>query len=174
MDTETTGIDKHDQIIEIAILDEEGNILLDSLVKPTVKVTPNARAVHGISNRDLKNAPGWAEVYEKYLSITEGKTILAYNSKFDKRLMQQSCKANKLVNKRRNWDCIMLAYSEFMGNTKNGWYKWHKLEDAAFNSTVSISNSNSKQHKALYDSGLALGVYMHMKAEVNKYFESDV
>lgn len=173
LDTETTGIDKHDQIIEIAILDADGNILLNTLVKPTVNVSPKAQNVHGISNKDLKKAPSWNEVYKKYLSVTEGKTILAYNSKYDKRLIQQTCKANNITNKRRVWGCIMLAYSEFMGNTKNGWYKWHKLESAAFNSLVTIRNSGSQQHRALYDSGMALGVLMYMKREVNIFLNDN-
>ena len=34
LDTETTGLEKTDEIVEISIVDDSGQVLLDSLVKP--------------------------------------------------------------------------------------------------------------------------------------------
>ena len=122
---------------------------------------------------DVAKAPSWIDVYEDYLKCTEDKIILAYNAKFDKRMIQQSCKAHGLVNRRRQWDCVMFAYSEFMGNTKNGVYRWHKLVDAAFNCGVQINNAESGPHRALYDAGLTLGVHKFMQLEVDKFLNKN-
>lgn len=168
IDTETTGLTENDQIIEIAVVDFNGNILLDSLVKPTVKVNPKAKAKHGIADKELKNAPLWPDVYKQYLTATEGKTILAYNSKYDKKMVQQTCKANNLTNKKRQWNCVMLAYSEFMGYKKYDSYTWHKLEIAAFNCGVKIDGQATQRHRAVFDAGMALGVYLYMQREVNR------
>ena len=57
LDTETTGLDGHAEVIQIAVVDRSGAVLLDSLVKPTCPVPAEATAVHGISDSDLVNAP---------------------------------------------------------------------------------------------------------------------
>ena len=38
LDTETTGLDAHDEVIQLGIVDMHGNVLLDTLVRPTVSV----------------------------------------------------------------------------------------------------------------------------------------
>ena len=42
LDTETTGLKDFDQIVEICLLEHDGSIALQSLVKPTVKIPPDA------------------------------------------------------------------------------------------------------------------------------------
>ena len=37
LDTETTGLGDSDVIIQISIIDLDGNVLMDSLIKPTKK-----------------------------------------------------------------------------------------------------------------------------------------
>lgn len=130
LDTETTGLEKSDEIVEITVLDFEGNVLLDTLVKPTCKISKQAAAVHGITKKMLKDAPSWSEVVNIYREVTDGKTVLAFNEKFDKRLIQQTSKAAGVTNPRRNWACVMLAYSEWHGEVGRGEYRWQKLETA--------------------------------------------
>lgn len=59
MDTETTGLSDDDEIIEIAVISEDGEVLLDTFVKHTsrVEISKGARNIHGIKKRSLKNAP---------------------------------------------------------------------------------------------------------------------
>ena len=52
-DTETTGLDKTDEVVEIACVDIDGNVLMNALVKPTCSVSDGARAVHGIGDDQL-------------------------------------------------------------------------------------------------------------------------
>ena len=62
LDTETTGLHASDQIVEIAICDLGGNVLFDTLVKPTAPIPPEASAIHGIDDAMVASAPGWPEV----------------------------------------------------------------------------------------------------------------
>jgi len=62
LDTETTGLDEKAEIIEIAILDVAGNVLLDSLVKPTSPISDAASKVHGIMMSMLGDAPSWQQL----------------------------------------------------------------------------------------------------------------
>lgn len=57
VDTETTGLNKDDEIIENYIVDAYGAILLDSLVKPTKPIPPEATMINGITNKDVMRAP---------------------------------------------------------------------------------------------------------------------
>lgn len=50
LDTETTGLEAHDEVIQLAIVDMRGNVVLQSLVRPTVPVGTEARAIHGITD----------------------------------------------------------------------------------------------------------------------------
>lgn len=174
LDTETSGKTDKDQIVEITILDLEGNVLLDTLVQPTVKVSHDAHNAHQISNKDLKKAPAWPDVYKRFLECTQDSVILAYNSKFDKRMVQQSCKAHGIVNKRRKWGCIMLAYSTFQGSARNERYKWYKLVEASYNASLDLNHLNSRPHRAHYDTAAALGVFLYMKKTVNSFLKKQL
>ena len=50
LDTETTGLDNRAEVVEIAIADSKGRPVFESLVKPTVAITPRLTDIHGISN----------------------------------------------------------------------------------------------------------------------------
>jgi len=47
-DSETTGLEWEDQIIQWAVCDQEGNVQGSGYVKPTVPMSEGAFAVHGI------------------------------------------------------------------------------------------------------------------------------
>ncbi|WP_435980013.1 3'-5' exonuclease [Psychrobacter sp. DM4] len=88
--TETTGLDRDAEIVEIAVVDENENILFESLVKPTKPISKAATDVHGITNADVKDAPSFAEIWAKLSSLIGTKTIVFYNADFDTRMIRQS------------------------------------------------------------------------------------
>jgi hypothetical protein len=65
LDTETTGLDDRDRIVEIAVVDLAGTSLLNTLIKPTGEwfMSPGAEAVHGITPDELEEAPTFPEVH---------------------------------------------------------------------------------------------------------------
>jgi DNA polymerase-3 subunit epsilon len=152
LDTETTGLSRTDQLIEICILDFQGNVLLNERVKPSVKVSKGASEVHGIKKRHLKRCRSWPDVYKDYVEITTGKNIVAYNVSFDRRIIRQTCEAYGLTMKRRKWRCLMLAFSELAGRRRyfdGDWdYRWHKLDTVAW---VFDVPPNDDAHSALGD-----------------------
>jgi hypothetical protein len=83
LDTETTGLDG--VIVEIAVIDAcTGQTLLDTLVNPAgVPIEPGARAVHGITDAELANAPTWDQIVPGFLAAVGDRRILAYNAPFD-------------------------------------------------------------------------------------------
>lgn len=109
MDTETTGLSSKDQVIEIAAINTKGEVLVGQPVKrfkPTVPINPAAQVVHGISMEDLENCPSFVE-FESINQLFVGKILVAYNAKFDKRLLNQSIAAHNLNLIPHQWVCLL-------------------------------------------------------------------
>jgi len=118
LDTETTGGAKTDQIIQLSIIDMAGKTLFDSLLKPTCAINPFAAKVHNLTDRHLRNAPPFTDVYEVVKSVLNERTVIAYNAPFDKRQLVQTATAFKLDAawvERLDWQCAMRAHAEYLG-----------------------------------------------------------
>jgi len=96
VDVETTGLfaSSGDRIIEIAIIraDFEGNVL-DSyvtLLNPQRDIGPTY--IHGITTRNVRNAPLFKEVAGDVLSLLSGAVFVAHNVTFDKRFVEAEMK----------------------------------------------------------------------------------
>ena len=60
LDTETTGLNERAEIVELSIIDKNGNTLFDRLIKPKGHIPRDAEQIHGISNADVENADSLA------------------------------------------------------------------------------------------------------------------
>jgi len=142
LDTETTGLGAKAEVIEIAIVDKSGTVLLDTLVKPKGRISAESIAIHGISRKMVSDAPPWSEVARKFENIVRDRMIIAYNAEFDFRLIGQTYERNGINNNAFRGVCAMLAYSDYRGGSKK-----HKLTDACDHEGVSFP----KQHRAVAD-----------------------
>ena len=96
LDTETTGLDGYAEIVQVAVVDRAGDVLLDCLVKPTRPVPTEATAVHEISDGDLLHAPTLIQMDQQLKATLEGRFVAAYNADFDFRVLNQSLRARGL------------------------------------------------------------------------------
>mgnify|MGYP006445668973 CR=1 FL=1 len=71
LDTETTGLDHGDEIVEIAVVDAEGRTLLDERIRPSVPISPEAQAIHGITMESLADAPQWPDIAGKVRAVLD-------------------------------------------------------------------------------------------------------
>lgn len=128
LDLETTGLNpKQDRIVEVAIIDENGNVLVDSLINPKVAIPPSASAIHGITDAMVMNAPTFSELWPKIQSAIEGKRVIIYNAAFDRAFLPGRLSCASSV------ECAMLAFSNYRG-IADGYgrgRKWFKLTAAA-------------------------------------------
>lgn len=116
VDTETTGLEKQDEIVEISILDSNGSTLFQSLVRPTIQIPRSSSLVHGISNEDVQKAPTWPAIWPNIRSLLFGRTIAAYNAPFDLRMMQQTHGKYRLPWRDSfDWLDVMTLYSGYKG-----------------------------------------------------------
>ncbi|MBI3221263.1 MAG: 3'-5' exonuclease [Bacteroidetes bacterium] len=87
-DLETTGINiSQDRIIEIAVIKLMPNgetIRKTNLINPTIPISAESTAIHGITNEDVKDKPVFKEVAKEYVKFLEGADLAGFNIlKFD-------------------------------------------------------------------------------------------
>lgn len=164
LDTETTGLNPLDEIIEICIVDYAGEVLFNSLVRPTRSIPLDVTRVHGITNQMVKDAPTWRDVWPEILGILAGKQVGIYNAEFDLKMMQQSSRAHRIPLDQTSWErfCLMKLYASFYGQVGyRGEFRWQRLEDAARQSQINLHNT----HRALDDTLLARALLEYMASQ---------
>jgi len=162
LDTETTGLGPSDEIVEITILDHEGNPLIDSLVRPKRSIPFDAIDIHGITDAMVQKAPSWSDLWPEVHQVLLGNVVAIYNADFDLRLMRQSHAARGM-----DWDiqgvdffCIMQLYAQFYGlwDPRRRSFRWQSLENAGRQCSIHLPNT----HRAKDDTALARAVLLHM------------
>lgn len=159
LDTETTGLNTTDEIIEIAIVDHDGQVLLETLVRPSQPIPTAATLIHGIRNEDVKTARPWPIVWQQVQNILSGRVVVMYNDEFDIRLMKQS-HAKYRLSWRENFSRVDLLklYAQFRGEwdpVRRG-YRSHSLANAGKHCGISLPNAHRSSADSLLTRALLL------------------
>jgi DNA polymerase-3 subunit epsilon len=118
LDIETTGIGLSDQIVEIAIVDDNGETLVSTRVRPTCRVNPKALAAHGLSNDVPKNEPLFYEIEEQVIAAVQDKYVVMYSRDFDLRFL-----GDRVKSAMKGSFCCMREFARFHGEQRwNGEY----------------------------------------------------
>lgn len=181
LDTETTGLDDNAQIVEIGIIDINGEPLLETFIKPYNPIPEEATKIHGITNEIVKDAPYWSEIHDQFCNIIKDRTLIIYNRSYDVRLIDQTIKdsiENKALEQAaEDWDkghrilCAMKLFAAYYGmwdDNREDW-KWQKLTAAASHMDVKIEG---KAHRAVSDCLMTLGIVQKMAANVTEKSET--
>jgi len=116
LDTETTGLNKTDEIVEIAVVDWDGSILFETLVRPSQPIPAEAMRVHGITDEMVKPARPWPIVWQQLRPLLLGRVVAIYNAEFDLRMMQQSMEQYRMPWREQfNALDVMRLYSDYRG-----------------------------------------------------------
>ncbi len=137
IDTETTGTKAgYDEILSIAIVDDAGQVLLDTYLTPTRKTTwPEAQAINGISPEFIRDGqfPTAPDMAEMVRGLLASEPVVAYNLGFDQPMLSAASMWPAELPPNLDY-CCMLRYAKFRNdpntNGKRG-PKWHKLAVAA-------------------------------------------
>lgn len=121
LDTETTGFSPNagDAIVEIAIVDERGGTLINTLVDPGRSIPWQAINVHGITDDMVRGKPTLTQVLPRIREIVAGEQIVIYNAAFDTPFFPDRLRQATIVS------CAMIQFADRLGGS------WRKLEVAA-------------------------------------------
>lgn len=162
LDTETTGLNKSAEIVEIGIIDKDtGAVVFESLVRPFAPIPDDATAIHGITNAMVENAPTWAEIHEQVQAVLNScSRLYIYNSGYDIRLLMQTAALYDLTldlpwthldipeENRAKLTCVMLWNTELDSWEWGEDSRWQKLGVLADQYGYS---STGKAHRAIED-----------------------
>lgn len=164
LDTETTGLNADDEIVEICVIDNDGSVLIDSLVKPTRKMKREVIELHGITNAMVRRAPFWPQIWPEIKKAISGRHVAIYNAVYDARMMRQSHRQNLMKWRspdKTEFHCVMNLYARFYGewDYKRDSWKWQKLGVAASQCGIVL---NMNVHRAKADALMAREILQRM------------
>lgn len=171
IDTETTGLDNAAQVCDIAVVNAAGEIILNTLVKPTCPISPSAQGIHKITDEMVKDAPTWQDLWPFLRAVFNGHTVITYNAAYDIRLIRQSVIASGLGPDqwdlyRQQWQpkCAMLMYAEYFGDWNQRYYsfRWQSLDHAARQCGIEWQGS---AHRALADTLMACKITQYVASK---------
>jgi DNA polymerase-3 subunit epsilon len=164
LDTETTGLNASDEIVEISIVDHDGTVLLETLVKPSRPIPAEATAIHGITNEDVQSSRAWPIIWTQVKLLLSGRVVVIYNDDFDTRMMRQSYERYNLKwNERVNSFDLLKLYAEYRGerDPRRGGYRYHSLASAGHQCGIALPNA----HRATADTLLTRALMLHIAGQ---------
>lgn len=163
LDSETTGVARA-EIVQIAVVDAAGQVLIDTLVKPMKSIPSEATRIHGITDATVADAPSFAAILPQLQTILTGQNVIVYNAEFDRRMLHESadaagCDMTDWESLSRWW-CAMKAFAEIYGdwNSYRHSYRWQKLSTACAHYDIALENA----HSALADTQATLNICKEM------------
>jgi len=121
LDTETTGLiegpekNPNAEVVELAIISLKGKTLYNGRFRPVYEIPSHVISIHGITNESVKKSPTFAKEYKKIREILDGKIVVAYNSKYDQKVIANTCKIHEIPTPENlSWECAMWAYKGYM------------------------------------------------------------
>lgn len=159
LDTETTGLGRGAEVIDLAVVDRSGAILENRLIRPLRPIPPDAIFIHGISNRDVADCEGWMDVASEINALLDGRPIVAYNAPFDRSMIDQCNDEAGCARISGPWHCAMRAFTAYRRDCRDGPRNrgWHSLTVAA--RTLGFP---APSHRALADAQACRSVVLTM------------
>jgi DNA polymerase-3 subunit epsilon len=113
IDIETTGGSARiEKITEIAIYLHDGNQITDefvTLVNPERNIPYFITNLTGITNEMVEDAPRFYEIAKRIVELTEGRTFVAHNARFDYSFIREEFKSLGFNYKRNLLDTVALS-----------------------------------------------------------------
>jgi DNA polymerase III epsilon subunit-like protein len=157
LDIETTGNQDaapgKDTIIEIAIVDDNGRTIMNTLVNPERSI---GNTKIGISDGDLKNKRTLRQLWPMIETLVTGCHVVTYNAERDKKYFPKQLAAAGHIS------CAMARFAPIYGeyDKYHGDYRFKKLTDA----TAYIDYKwVDRKHRALPDALACRAVWIWME-----------
>lgn len=163
LDTETTGIGTTAEVIDLAIVDKEGIVLADTLLRCQGEIEEGAIRKHHITPEMLTrpSVPAFPDVWLEVGAMLARRDVVIFNASFDTRLLAQTAERYGLiVPSSTRFHCLMLKYAEYVGERNGQGYRSQPLDRAR----AEFSLSSQHAHRALYDADIARRVMLQLAA----------
>ena len=176
LDTETTGKLEHRgfQIVEVAVVNQDGQVLYQSLVKPDIAMPSSATEISGLTDAQLADAPTITEVWPTVVQVltSTDDPIYAWNADFDRQALLLTAKRFGLpvlaaISDKNRWRCAMKLHARWYGEWSNGKndYRYQTLQWACTELEIEVR----EHHRATGDAQNTLSVLQAIAARAGKH-----
>lgn len=156
LDIETTGLSPaNDEIIEIALLELDGTVVLNTLVQCRGNIPADAVAIHGISKEMLQGQPTFPEMWQQLLPHLS-RPLVVYNTAYDIPMLAYNALRYRIRMPRPKAHCLMCWYTEYRAGIGA---QYQSLTRACQEFGIEIGN-----HRALADADATRQVLLHLAA----------
>lgn len=164
LDTETTGLRSSvDELLQVSIIDSEGNTLFDEYINPLVATHwDDAMAINGITPKMVSDKHNIIEHKQELIDILNSTdVIVGYNTQFDLDFLSSV----GIENKNAKVVDVMLDFAPIYGEWSEnyGCYKWQKLTTCADYYNYDWGEDNA--HNSLSDCRATLFCYQQLQNE---------
>jgi DNA polymerase III subunit epsilon len=150
IDTETTGLSENDEIIQLTIIDLQGKILLETLLKPVQPISLEASEVHGITIEAVANSPTFCDLYTEITRLLYEQAVVAYNAAFDQRMLAQTCRKYGLPDiNSSEWHCAMNKYSQYWSGQSETNNRLQSLSSACRQQGIPVKGTHDATNDCL-------------------------
>lgn len=153
LDVETADT-QHSRICSIALVRiEDGKIVGEwsSLVRPPEPPAPRNTEIHGLSWKDLHDAPPFADVWKIVLGLLDGaEAVVAHWAKFDREALAKNCALEGVPALDLPWICTVELARQ----------AWPQLPDRKLPTVAAHLGIKLKHHDALSDAQACARIFL--------------
>ena len=171
LDFETTGLGaerlkkgpqkgRRDEVLEVGIIDSDGNVLMDQLVRPVERKTwdtaQHKKPGHGISPQDVASAPTFDDMAPAIAELISGKRIAVFNHPFDARFLPDWLKREPT-----SFICLKQLY-----------YRARDVRKGSMETAMKWVGHEKPPHRAVGDAQCALILWNFIEAHSGDQFDA--
>ena len=152
-----------DEILQVSIIDTDGNVLFNSYFKPKVVSWTSAECVNGISPEMVENAPQISEKIKEISKIVyNSETIIGYNTYFNLSFLENS---GLVLSENVEIIDVMRTFAEIYGEWSDCFddYKWQTLSTATEYYHYDWNSHSENAHNSLADCYATLYIYQQIQ-----------
>lgn len=156
LDTETTGLNSDDEIIDIALINLNGDIKLNTFIQCQQEtISESVTAIHGITKEMLVDAPSFPDVWETLKTLVSANELIIYNAVYDLTMLRQTARRHTIELPTIHAHCLLHKASAYINEPgRHGEYRWQSLLKACAYFQIEYPGT----HRALADTQATLAL----------------
>jgi DNA polymerase III subunit epsilon len=115
LNCETTGAGSTAEPVQIAVINQAGETLFNSLIKPSIPIPADTIHLHHITDEMVASSPSFGDVYPILSSVLIDLPVLIYDADHINGVLRYNCQLHNVLSFGLKTESVMRKYSAFVG-----------------------------------------------------------